>query len=104
MSEIVERLKYEPCSEGLQQEALDVIESLRQQLARITNMANCGTVDSFLLLSDDDKRKWFAMSVIESTRRKEAEQQLAECQEILKDHGEIQADLCRQLADKGEIK
>ena len=33
MSDIVERLKYEPCSEGLQQEALDVIESLSQQLA-----------------------------------------------------------------------
>jgi hypothetical protein len=61
----------------------DATKELRQQLTRITHIANCETADSFLLLSDDEKRKWFAMATIESTRRKEVEQQLAEAVKML---------------------
>ena len=33
------------------------------ELKRINNVANCGTVDSWLSLSDEKKREWFAMTL-----------------------------------------
>ena len=58
-------------------EVADHIEKLETELARINRVAACGTVDSFLKLSDDDKRKWFVMAIKESERRKKAEEELA---------------------------
>jgi len=53
-----------------------VIKYLDNDLRKIKGTANCGTADSFLALSDDDKRKWFALSIRESTARKKAENAL----------------------------
>ena len=39
------------------------LEALRAELRRINNVASCGTTDSWMSLSDDDKRKWFAQSI-----------------------------------------
>lgn len=46
---------------------IDTLESenarLTEELTRIRNIAACGTVDSWMSLSDDFKRKWFAMTL-----------------------------------------
>ena len=47
------------------------------ELARIKRLATCGTVDSFLLLPDQDKRYWFAMAWQESDSRKLSEERIA---------------------------
>ena len=47
------------------------------ELARIKRLAACGTVDSFLLLPEQDKRYWFAMAWQESDLRKLAEERIA---------------------------
>jgi hypothetical protein len=54
------------------------IEGLEARLAKIDRMAACGTAESFLALSDDDKRQWFASAVIESSERKAAEARVRE--------------------------
>ena len=41
--------------------------------ARLKRIADCETAHNFLLLSDDDKRAWFALHIEESSRRKKAE-------------------------------
>lgn len=54
----------------------DLQDALRDQeaeIAKIKGIAATGTAESFLQLSDEQKRIWFAMSVIESSARKEAE-------------------------------
>jgi hypothetical protein len=47
------------------------------ELDRIKRLATCGTVDSFLLLPEQDKRYWFAMTWQESDLRKLAEERMA---------------------------
>lgn len=47
------------------------------ELDRIKRLATCGTVDSFLLLPEQDKRYWFAMAWQESGLRKLAEERIA---------------------------
>ncbi|MGB4240134.1 MAG: hypothetical protein WBK37_02385 [Kiritimatiellia bacterium] len=54
------------------------VERLQTSLRKLEGTANCGTADSFLALSDDDKRKWFALSIRESIARKKAETGLEE--------------------------
>ena len=66
MSDIVERLNgwVNPDHRvELMEEAACEIEALRKELRRINNVASCGTADSWMSLSDDDKRKWFAQSI-----------------------------------------
>lgn len=38
-------------------------DQLRAELARIHSVGSCGTVDSWLSLSDDQKREWFATTL-----------------------------------------
>lgn len=38
-------------------------ERLRNELKRIENIANCGSVDSWMTLSDEQKREWFAVTL-----------------------------------------
>lgn len=52
------------------------LAAAREALDRIRRVAETGTAESFLALSDDDKRKWFALALDESTRRKHAEELL----------------------------
>jgi septal ring factor EnvC (AmiA/AmiB activator) len=96
MSDIVDRLRQhalpDPHDERevlhapLLSEAADEIESLSQQLAFESHKCSkCGT--NLGLLHED------------SCPLCNCRQQLAEANETLKDHGEIQADLCRQLAE-----
>lgn len=47
------------------------------ELDRIKRLATCGTVDSFLLLPEQDKRYWFAMAWQESDLRKLSEERIA---------------------------
>jgi chromosome segregation ATPase len=61
----------------------DVVESLRQQLK----------------IQEDAANHWFTEANNDHNRCVKLEQQLTEANETLKDHGEIQADLCRQLAE-----
>jgi hypothetical protein len=57
------------------------IEGLEARLVKIDRMAACGTAESFLALSDDAKRQWFASAVIESSERKAAEARVRELEE-----------------------
>ena len=56
------------------------IAELEQQVARLSGLADCGTVENFLSCSDEVKREYFAGFIRESSRRKELEQQLTESQ------------------------
>lgn len=49
-----------------------------ERLDMIERMAACGTVDSFLAQTDEQKRLWFALAFDESSRRKAAEQLVEE--------------------------
>lgn len=42
----------------------------------VKRIADTGTAENFLKLSDTDKRRWFAMALEESSRRKAAEQKV----------------------------
>ncbi len=41
----------------------DKITEQASELSRINRIASCGSVDSWMSLSDDDKRKWFAVTL-----------------------------------------
>ena len=51
-------------------------EEIEELIGGEEDTANCRTADSFLALSDDDKRKWFALSIIDGSARKKAEMEL----------------------------
>jgi len=58
-------------------------ENLKQR-ARITaNVANCGTADSFLALSDENKRIWFASAVETSSELKRAQVEIIHLQQTI---------------------
>lgn len=85
IEELKQRLSdftYMPGDIELAADALSQLQAenaeLRREIKKIKGTAECGTSDSFLQLSDDDKRVWFALSVAESTRRKKAEEEVAE--------------------------
>ena len=54
-----------------------------KDLEAIRRLEKCGSVQSFLQLSDDDKAKWFSMMVIESSRRKSAETMIEDLKDRL---------------------
>lgn len=43
------------------QSILAQTQALREELSRINSLANCGSVQNWLKLSDEDKAKWFAL-------------------------------------------
>ena len=47
-------------------------DRLRAELEQIARVANCGSVDSWLALPDEHKRKWFALLADESSRKAKA--------------------------------
>lgn len=53
------QIDWEEKAERAEEEA----ERLRNELKRIENIANCGSVDSWMSLSDDQKREWFAVTL-----------------------------------------
>ncbi len=68
----------------------DEVNGLTGSLDRaeaILRLAECGSVDSFLALPDIEKRIWFAVSVEESSRRKEAEEALQNLMSFLSVNG-----------------
>ena len=58
------------------------------EIARINRIASCGSVDSWMSLSDDDKRKWFAVTLDvdqkKADRIKALEDEAAERESFLK--------------------
>jgi len=79
----VQGTHWEGCEQAHHRCALAKIESLSAQVVelseqkkkfdRLERMAACGTVDSWMQLSDEDKRAWFAIAVRDSSARKSAE-------------------------------
>jgi chromosome segregation ATPase len=57
--------------------ALIALKTEHKRLEIIDWLAQTGSVQAFLALSDDDKRRWFALAIDESERRKMAEADLA---------------------------
>lgn len=59
----------------------DEIDRLRKELNRIKRVGSCGTVDSWLSLSDEQKREWFATTLHRDSEQtktiRELEHQLA---------------------------
>lgn len=81
MLRLIETVKYlggiAEKGEGRQQREDETTEQFVlgyvKRLESLTRVANCGTADSFIACDDDTKRKWFALSLRESTMRKRAE-------------------------------
>jgi hypothetical protein len=59
----------------------DEVKSLLQQHQRLYNVANCGSVDSFLQCDDDVKRGYFAMMIHESSENKKLHAEIEELKE-----------------------
>ncbi len=69
----IQELDFQLRAEKTKNESLEksVIE-----LVKIKRVAACETAESFLKLTDEDKKLWFAMAIDDSTRRKNAEEKL----------------------------
>lgn len=82
------------CGKGEIAEELAVrdmeIERLRTELKRIENLANCGSVDSWMSLSDEQKRKWFAVTLhVDSEKAKIIREQSEEIERLREDLADI---------------
>lgn len=75
----------DPEGKLMQNELVARIAKMSYQLSLIERMAATGTAKSFLALSEENKRKFFAMAVDESSRRKEAEARIDAAQALIVD-------------------
>lgn len=73
----------------------DVSQAKHDELERIKRIAACSTVDSFLVLPEQDKRYLFAMAWQESDLRKKAEERLAFLHSTNKDADGYEYGVCK---------
>lgn len=56
---------------------------LRAEVRRINNLANCGSVDNWMTLSDEQKREWFAVTLhVDSEKAKIIREQADEIERL----------------------
>lgn len=70
----------------------DELDRLRKELNRIKLVGSCGTVDSWLSLSDEQKREWFATTL---HRDSEQTKTIRELEHQLASQGQAQQPRCK---------
>lgn len=81
MAQEVEDLKAELVKQG-SNHVRRVLE-VEKELAAIHRLANCGTTQNWLMLSDEEKAKWLGLLVSESSRRKAADEKVEAQDELI---------------------
>lgn len=91
--EAVQRLRSRSVAKTLAEE----ITRLRAELKRIETLANCGSVDSWMSLSDQQKREWFAVTLhVDSEKAKIIREQADEIERLREEVQRLSARLIEE--------